>query len=111
MTIQTFLVQPPWPITSVSSQRPISSQVLSAWRGNQFDLAFRAPNRSVVGTKLPIRDVCYPVATGGEPDIAPKARFGSDGPKPGILRPTQRRSNFGPRNGWRNRKRPPTGAA
>jgi hypothetical protein len=30
------------------------------------------------GTKLPIRDVRNPVATGGKPDIAQKARFGSD---------------------------------
>jgi hypothetical protein len=27
---------------------------------------------SVVGTKLPIRDVCCPVATGGKPDITPR---------------------------------------
>jgi len=33
---------------------------------------------SGIGTKLPIRNVCYPVATGGKPDIAPKSRFGSD---------------------------------
>ena len=33
---------------------------------------------SEFGTKLPIRNVCYPVATGGKPDIAPKSRFGSD---------------------------------
>jgi len=35
---------------------------------------------SAPGTKLPIRGVCYPVATGDKPDIARKARFGRDWP-------------------------------
>jgi hypothetical protein len=39
---------------------------------------FAAVHESLHGTKLPIRDVCYPVATGGKPDIAHKARFASD---------------------------------
>jgi hypothetical protein len=39
---------------------------------------FASVHESVVGTKLPIRDVCSPVATGGKPDITPKSRFGGD---------------------------------
>ncbi len=38
---------------------------------------FAAVHESGIGTKLPIRDVCYPVPTGGKPDIGRKARFGS----------------------------------
>jgi hypothetical protein len=33
---------------------------------------------SISGTELPIRDVRYPVATGGKPDIARTAQFGRD---------------------------------
>jgi hypothetical protein len=35
-------------------------------------------DRSVVGTKLPIREVRNPVATGGTTDMARTAHFGRD---------------------------------
>jgi hypothetical protein len=37
-----------------------------------------AVRESVIGTKLPIRDVRAPVATGGKPDMALAAQFGRD---------------------------------
>jgi hypothetical protein len=33
---------------------------------------------SPFGTKLPIRDVCYSVATRGKPDIGRQVQFGPD---------------------------------
>jgi hypothetical protein len=45
---------------------------------NRMTMLFASVHQPVVGTKLPTRDVCYPVATWGKPDMAQKAQFGSD---------------------------------
>ena len=38
------------------------------------------PEPSTHGTKLPIRDIRYPVANRGRPDMVPIAQFGRDCP-------------------------------
>ena len=40
--------------------------------------ALANPEPSTHGTKLPIRDVCYSVATRGKPDIGRKVQFGRE---------------------------------
>ena len=42
----------------------------------ELDTLFTAVHESACGTKLPFRDVRYPVAIGGRPDMAQNAHFG-----------------------------------